>query len=249
MPPLYVTIPPEPPDRAVVLDRDADAWQRRGEVWVRAGVTLTIGPSRDVRPWPRLITEHGPLASLVTEAEEPEPGSTSFAQPIEQPGVVDEGPHLLSEETLRKCLGPPRHERTDATAADCATTRRAAEDDLPRSWSSGAAEPEGVAEVRDNSSRVWYRGEGPLGVAWWTEETEAELPHNWHELVNRHGPVTEAVQSLVGVAALPPEGRFIESTASVPVLPPEAGDAKRNMPPCEPLPAHLRRPVRDSPQA
>lgn len=67
---LSVDIPDEPDDRAVVLDRDANAWQRWGNEWVRVrGVVPLWGPSSAVKPWEYLLVDRGPLTPLITEAE------------------------------------------------------------------------------------------------------------------------------------------------------------------------------------
>lgn len=61
---LSVDIPQEPPDRSVVLDRHALAWQRRAGSWfsTAAGYGETT--------WPHLLVDRGPLTPLITEAEE-----------------------------------------------------------------------------------------------------------------------------------------------------------------------------------
>lgn len=70
-------IPAEPAIESVVLDSENVAWQARqhtggpGRVWVRAGTMvpmLSITPVEGVKPWPRLLVEHGPV-TLVYRAE------------------------------------------------------------------------------------------------------------------------------------------------------------------------------------
>lgn len=68
---LSVDIPDEPDDRAVVLDRDANAWQRRGDVWVRVdGPVVLFGESAWREVWRHLVVDRQPLTRLITEAEE-----------------------------------------------------------------------------------------------------------------------------------------------------------------------------------
>lgn len=77
---LSVELPPEPPDRAVVLDRDAQAWQRHDSSWQRVGAVVKLFGAEGVRSWSHLVVDRGPLTRLVTEDEATE-GVEVYVEP------------------------------------------------------------------------------------------------------------------------------------------------------------------------
>jgi hypothetical protein len=72
MPHSAEDVPPEPDDRSVVLDRDANAWQRVQETADDDGAPpwwcTTPAPALS---WPDLVRDRGPLAPLHAEGECP----------------------------------------------------------------------------------------------------------------------------------------------------------------------------------
>lgn len=69
---LSVDVPDEPADRAVVLDRDAFAWQRHGDYWVRCGGPVPLwGQASGRKPWHYLVVDRQPLTPLITEGDCP----------------------------------------------------------------------------------------------------------------------------------------------------------------------------------
>lgn len=62
---IGLEVPPEPPNRSVVLDRDGLAWQRIGGLWVRSAVLglfgTVVGPSAT---WADLLLKFGPVRVL-----------------------------------------------------------------------------------------------------------------------------------------------------------------------------------------
>jgi hypothetical protein len=72
---IHADVPPEPPIGSVVLDREHVAWQafaRNGaRRWVQAGTVLpllSMTPVEGMKPWHRLLVEHGPV-TLVYRGE------------------------------------------------------------------------------------------------------------------------------------------------------------------------------------
>lgn len=72
-----VDLPPEPPDRAVVLDREAVAWQRRDDLalgeraewrWFRVGVVGTLFNRTSGQAWRHFVVDRGPLAPMIAES-------------------------------------------------------------------------------------------------------------------------------------------------------------------------------------
>lgn len=63
-------LPPEPPNGAVVLDNQRDAWQRRGDGWEMCGAA-------DSYSWERLNETFGPLRRMSVPDPAPSAPSTS----------------------------------------------------------------------------------------------------------------------------------------------------------------------------
>lgn len=115
---LTVDIPAEPDDRAVVLDRDTDAWQRRGGAWHRVGVVqvplrgeMPTGLDAHVKTWPHLLVDRGPLAPMIAESavgeDDEEPARAACATETTGPlGAaflrhVAGGPTVVSRRAVR----------------------------------------------------------------------------------------------------------------------------------------------------
>lgn len=71
---LSATVPDEPPDGSVVLDRARRAWQRRGSAWYMAGAVPSLFSAPGVGKWPWLLLDCGPVIPLWT------PGGSADAE-------------------------------------------------------------------------------------------------------------------------------------------------------------------------
>ncbi|WP_410676691.1 hypothetical protein [Amycolatopsis sp. cmx-4-68] len=82
---LSATVPDEPPDSSVVLDRARRAWQRRGAAWYMAGAVLSLlGPNG--AKWSWLLLDCGPVIPLWTP-----PAVGADAEPV-APAVSPDAP-------------------------------------------------------------------------------------------------------------------------------------------------------------
>jgi hypothetical protein len=63
---LSATVPDEPPDGSVILDRARRAWQRRGSAWYMAGALPSLFVAAGAAKWPWLLLDCGPVVPLWT---------------------------------------------------------------------------------------------------------------------------------------------------------------------------------------
>lgn len=63
---LSATVPDEPPDGSVILDRARRAWQRQGPAWYMAGALPSLFTAAGAAKWPWLLFDCGPVIPLWT---------------------------------------------------------------------------------------------------------------------------------------------------------------------------------------
>ncbi|RSD26370.1 DUF4349 domain-containing protein [Amycolatopsis eburnea] len=80
---LSATVPSEPPDGSVVLDRAKRAWQRNGSRWFEAGAVISLFTHTGAA-WPWLLVDCGPLIPLW----QPTNADTAAAKPAEETGFL-----------------------------------------------------------------------------------------------------------------------------------------------------------------
>ena len=234
---LTVEVPPEPDDRAVVLDRLARAWQRDEVVWRRvcAGSVVYLDETDAeavadmVKTWPHLIVDLHPLTRLVPEAEQVD-------------GWRNAG---YADATCEHFVQPPSVSPEDAS--------------LPRHWTEGDPEPDDVTTVRDGSSETWEREEWPgvpegsLVTHWRCTSDFGLGVRLWSDLTTR-GPLVEPTApssepapdgvAMTADVALPAASAtsFLRRVGSAPTFDDLVARAAG-------APSPVRRAVRDEPQA
>lgn len=96
---LSATVPEEPPDGSVVLDRAKRAWQRAGNTWYRAAAGAPSLFGNGGGKWPWLLFDCGPVTPLWTPPPADVAAADDDEDDTETPGTTEdpqaaEGPLL-----------------------------------------------------------------------------------------------------------------------------------------------------------